>query len=155
MRRTLGITLVAIMAIGFELEAVGISKAQYTYMIGVNGEIRFDPYGADVLFEIGPGSVWSCSHNSPHLRLTDIDIRSVYAGAGVVWYDTGSELVGLNAQTGDEFSRFEIYVEDEGILAVNPEGRPLVKVGDDFVILRGYVDEPDFINADPSSSLGG
>jgi len=39
----------------FELEAVGISKAQYTYMIGVNGEIRFDPYGADVLFEIGPG----------------------------------------------------------------------------------------------------
>jgi len=49
----------------------------------------------------------------------------------------------------------KIYVEDEGILAVNPEGRPLVKAGDDFVILRGYVYEPDFINADPSSSLGG
>lgn len=44
----------------FRAEVSGTSKAQYTYMIGVNGEVRFDPYGAAPLFEIGPDTEEIC-----------------------------------------------------------------------------------------------
>lgn len=39
----------------FHVETSGPSSGQYTYMVGVNGEVRFDPYSPYLLFEIGPG----------------------------------------------------------------------------------------------------
>jgi hypothetical protein len=42
------------------VDAVGSSKAQYTYLTAVNGEIRFEPYGTGSLFEVPPGTTQIC-----------------------------------------------------------------------------------------------
>jgi hypothetical protein len=44
----------------FHLEAFGTSRAQYTYLTSVNGEIRFDRYGTGAYFEIVPGTDEIC-----------------------------------------------------------------------------------------------
>jgi hypothetical protein len=44
----------------FSVDTVGSSKAQYTYLTGVEGEIRFEPYGTGHLFEVMPGNTEIC-----------------------------------------------------------------------------------------------